>query len=77
MLVVKNLSKRFGKTTVLKNINLVVNKKDRIAIIGSSGCGKSTLLRCINQIETPSNGKVLFRIEKRNKARGNENGNDK
>ena len=60
MLVVKNLSKRFGKTTVLKNINLVVNKKDRIAIIGSSGCGKSTLLRCINQIETPSNGKVLF-----------------
>lgn len=60
MLVVKNLSKRFGKTTVLKNINLVVNKKDRIAIIGSSGCGKSTLLRCINQIETPSDGKVLF-----------------
>lgn len=60
MLVVKNLSKRFGKTTVLKNINLVVNKKDRIAIIGPSGCGKSTLLRCINQIETPSNGKVLF-----------------
>lgn len=60
MLVVKNLSKRFGKTTVLKNINLVVNKKDKIAIIGSSGCGKSTLLRCINQIETPSDGKVLF-----------------
>lgn len=60
MLVVKNLSKRFGKTTVLKNINLVVNKKDRIAIIGPSGCGKSTLLRCINQIETPSDGKVLF-----------------
>lgn len=60
MLVVKNLSKKFGKTTVLKNINLVVNKKDRIAIIGSSGCGKSTLLRCINQIETPSDGKVLF-----------------
>ena len=60
MLVVKNLSKRFGKTTVLKNINLVVNKKDRVAIIGSSGCGKSTLLRCINQIETPSDGKVLF-----------------
>lgn len=60
MLVVKNLSKRFGKTNVLKNINLVVNKKDRIAIIGSSGCGKSTLLRCINQIETPSDGKVLF-----------------
>lgn len=60
MLVVKNLSKSFGKTTVLKNINLVVNKKDRIAIIGSSGCGKSTLLRCINQIETPSDGKVLF-----------------
>lgn len=60
MLVVKNLSKRFGKTTVLKNINLVVNKKDRIAIIGPSGCGKSTLLRCVNQIETPSDGKVLF-----------------
>ncbi len=60
MLVVKNLSKRFGNTTVLKKINLVVNEKDRIAIIGPSGCGKSTLLRCINQIETPSDGKVLF-----------------
>ena len=60
MLVVKNLSKRFGNITVLKKINLVVNEKDRIAIIGPSGCGKSTLLRCINQIETPSDGKVLF-----------------
>ena len=60
MLVVKNLSKRFGNTSVLKKINLVVNEKDRIAIIGPSGCGKSTLLRCINQIETPSDGKVLF-----------------
>ena len=60
MLVVKNLSKKFGNTSVLKKINLVVNEKDRIAIIGPSGCGKSTLLRCINQIETPSDGKVLF-----------------
>ena len=60
MLIVKNLEKNFGKTKVLKNINLEINEKERIVIIGPSGCGKSTLLRCINQIEKPTKGKVLF-----------------
>ena len=60
MLVVKNLEKNFGKTKVLKKINLEVNEKERLVIIGPSGCGKSTLLRCINHIEKPTKGKVLF-----------------
>lgn len=60
MLIVKNLEKYFGKTKVLKNINLEINEKERVVIIGPSGCGKSTLLRCINQIEKPTKGKVLF-----------------
>lgn len=60
MLVVKNLEKSFGKTKVLKKINLEVNEKERLVIIGPSGCGKSTLLRCINHIEKPTKGKVLF-----------------
>ena len=60
MLIVKNLEKNFGKTKVLKNTNLEINEKERVVIIGPSGCGKSTLLRCINQIEKPTKGKVLF-----------------
>ena len=60
MLIVKNLEKNFGKTKVLKNINLEINEKERVVIIGPSGCGKSTLLRCINQIEKPTKGKALF-----------------
>ena len=60
MLIVKNLEKSFGKTKVLKDINLEINEKERVVIIGPSGCGKSTLLRCINQIEKPTKGKVLF-----------------
>ena len=70
MLEVKNLKKNFGKTTVLKGIDLKVNKGDRIAIIGPSGCGKSTLLRCLNMIETPTSGQVIFNkedITKKNK----------
>ena len=60
MLIVKNLEKSFGKTKVLKDINLEINEKERVVIIGPSGCGKSTLLRCINQIEKPTKGTVLF-----------------
>ena len=60
MLEVKNLKKKFGKKLVLKGIDLKVEKDDRIAIIGPSGCGKSTLLRCLNGIEIPTNGKIIF-----------------
>lgn len=60
MLEVKNLKKKFGKNLVLKGINLTVEKGDKLAIIGPSGCGKSTFLRCLNGIETPTSGKIIF-----------------
>lgn len=60
MLSVKHLKKSFGKNTVLKDISFEVNAGDIIAIVGPSGSGKSTLLRCLNMIETPSGGKIVF-----------------
>ena len=60
MLSVKNLKKSFGKNTVLKDISFDVSTGDIIAIVGPSGSGKSTLLRCLNMIETPSSGKIVF-----------------
>lgn len=60
MLEVKKLKKKFGKNEVLKGIDLLVEKGDRVAIIGPSGCGKSTFLRCLNMIETPTSGKIIF-----------------
>ena len=64
MLEVKNLKKNYGKTKVLKKIDFKIEKGDRLAIIGPSGCGKSTLLRCINQIEKPSSGEIIFEGKK-------------
>ena len=60
MLEVSNLKKTFGKHAVLKGINLTIEKGDRIAIIGPSGCGKSTFLRCLNRLEVPTSGKIIF-----------------
>ena len=60
MLTIKNIKKTFGKKVVLKGISLNVNKGDIICIIGPSGCGKSTLLRCINGLETPDSGEIIF-----------------
>ena len=60
MLEIKNIKKSFGEKTVLKDINLEVNKGDIIGIIGASGCGKSTLLRCINMLEVPDSGKIIL-----------------
>lgn len=60
MLEIKNLKKKYGKKKVLDGINLSVNKGDIIGIIGPSGCGKSTLLRCINLLEKPDSGKIIF-----------------
>ncbi len=60
MLSVKHLKKKFGKNTVLKDISFDVNEKDIIAIVGPSGSGKSTLLRCLNMIEKPNDGKIIF-----------------
>ena len=60
MLEVKKIKKSFGKTQVLKDINFQINKGDKLAIIGPSGCGKSTLLRCLNLIEKPNSGEIIF-----------------
>ena len=60
MLEIKNLKKKFGNKKVLKGINLTVNKHDIVGIIGPSGCGKSTLLRCINLLEKPDSGHIIF-----------------
>ncbi len=58
---VKHLRKTFGKTEVLKDINFDVHKGEVVCIIGASGSGKSTLLRCINLLETPTSGEILYR----------------
>lgn len=57
---VENLRKSFGDHEVLKKIDFEINKGDVVCIIGSSGSGKSTLLRCINHLETPTEGTILF-----------------
>ena len=60
ILQIKHLSKAFGAHVVLKDIDFEVNPGDVISIIGASGSGKSTLLRCINLLETPTSGQILF-----------------
>lgn len=60
MLKVNNLKKKFDKKNVLKGISFDVKKGDIIAVIGPSGCGKSTLLRCLNMIEKPDSGSIIF-----------------
>ena len=57
---VSHLEKKFGENLVLKDIDFNANKGDVISIIGSSGSGKSTLLRCINLLEKPTSGSILF-----------------
>ena len=57
---VRHLSKSFGTHVVLRDVDFTVNSGDVTCIIGASGSGKSTLLRCINLLETPTNGAVLF-----------------
>ena len=57
---IKNLYKNFGNLEVLKGVDFKVNKGDVISIIGPSGCGKSTLLRCINLLEVPTAGEIIF-----------------
>lgn len=60
ILRVSHLSKSFGANEILKDIDFSVEKGDVISIIGASGSGKSTLLRCINLLETPSSGEVIY-----------------
>ena len=60
ILQVNHLSKSFGANVVLRDIDFTVSKGDVTCIIGASGSGKSTLLRCINLLETPTSGEILF-----------------
>lgn len=60
MIKIKNLNKKFGNHEVLKDINLEVSQGEVVAIIGPSSSGKSTLLRCMNLLETPTKGQVIF-----------------
>ena len=60
ILKIEHLSKAFGAHVVLRDIDFSVRKGDVISIIGASGSGKSTLLRCINLLETPTSGQILY-----------------
>ena len=59
LLEVKNLTKGFGETDVLKGVSFSLEQDQVLAIIGSSGSGKTTLLRCLNFLETPDSGEIL------------------
>ena len=63
ILNIQHLSKSFGQHEVLKDIDFTVSKGDVTSIIGASGSGKSTLLRCINLLESPTSGQILFHGE--------------
>ena len=63
ILQIRHLSKTFGKNEVLRDIDFSVKTGDVTTIIGSSGSGKSTLLRCINLLETPTSGEILYHGE--------------
>ncbi len=60
LIEIKNLEKHFGRLQVLKGISIDVHQGDVLAVIGPSGSGKSTFIRCINQLETPTAGQVIF-----------------
>ncbi len=70
ILQVNHLSKTFGKHEVLRDIDFSVNSGDVTSIIGASGSGKSTLLRCINLLETPTSGEVLYHGTNIDKLKG-------
>lgn len=63
ILEMKNLGKAFGENVVLRDVSFTVTAGEVISVIGSSGSGKSTMLRCINLLETPSAGEILFHGE--------------
>ena len=63
LLEVKQLCKSFKTNNVLTGIDIEIKKGDVVAVIGPSGCGKSTFLRCLNLLETPTSGQILFHDE--------------
>ena len=60
MIEIRDMNKYFGDLHVLKNINLTVEKGEKVVVIGPSGSGKSTLIRCINYLEEPTTGEVVI-----------------
>ena len=60
MIDVKGLKKNYGGLQVLKGVDLTIDKGDCVVLVGPSGCGKSTFLRCLNRLEEPDSGKVIF-----------------
>ena len=60
MIDVINLRKSFGDKEILKGINVTINKGDIVAVLGPSGSGKSTFLRCLNCMEDPTGGNIIF-----------------
>ena len=60
MINVVNLEKHFGSNKVLRGLNIEINKGDVVCVIGPSGSGKSTFLRCLNMLETPTGGDIIF-----------------
>ena len=60
LIQVQHLGKAFGDLNVLKDINVDIYKGDVVCVIGPSGSGKSTFLRCLNRLEEPTSGKILF-----------------
>ena len=60
MIEVKNLTKKYGNNVILNNISETIQKGEKIVIIGPSGAGKSTFLRCLNLLEEPDSGKIIF-----------------
>ena len=60
MIDVKGLQKNYGGLQVLKGVDLTINKGDCVVLVGPSGCGKSTFLRCLNRLEEPDGGHVIF-----------------
>ncbi|MBE6861456.1 MAG: amino acid ABC transporter ATP-binding protein [Ruminococcus sp.] len=72
MISVKNLNKSFGELHILKDINETIEKGEKVVIVGPSGSGKSTFLRCLNLMETPTSGEILFEGTDITKASVNE-----
>ena len=70
ILEIRHLSKSFGKHEVLRDIDFTVSPGDVTSIIGASGSGKSTLLRCVNLLETPTSGEIIYRNENIKKIKG-------
>lgn len=72
MIVANDLVKSFGSLNILKKINVTIKKGEKVVIIGPSGSGKSTFLRCLNLLEKPTSGHILFEGSDITAARGSE-----